>query len=340
MRVAKYYSNHDIRLEEMPIPRIGAEELLVKVMASGICGSDVMEWYRKAKAPLVLGHEIAGEICEVGDGLPFGIGDRIFVSHHVPCNKCRYCLNDHHTLCDTLRSTNFDPGGFAQFVRIPSINVTNGTYLLPDAMSYEEATFIEPLACVLRGLHRAGLRSGQNVLVLGSGISGLLNIHVLRALGARRIMATDIQSCRLQAARTFGADAAFHGEEDVAVRFREINDGNLADLVITCAGIPSVIDQAFRSVERGGTILFFAPLEPGIQVQLPFWNVWRDQITMVSTYAGAKRDIKEAIELIQSGKLRLRDMITHRLGLAKTGLGFQLVLRAEDSIKVIIEPWR
>ncbi len=340
MRVAKYYSNEEIRLEEMPIPRIGAGELLVKVMASGICGSDVMDWYRKAKAPLVLGHEIAGEICEIGDDVSYRIGDRVFVSHHVPCNKCRYCLNDQHTLCDTLRSTNFDPGGFAEFVRIPSINVTNGTFLLPETMSWEEATFIEPLACVLRGLRQANFKSGWNVLVLGSGISGLLNIHVLRALGAGQIMSTDVQPYRLQAARRFGADVVFYAEEDIPVRYREINDGNLADLVITCAGTPSVIDQAFRCVERGGTILFFAPLEPGIKVDLPFWNLWRDQITMVSTYAGSQQDIEEAIELIQSGKLRLRDMITHRLGLAETGFGFQLVLRAQDSIKVIIEPWR
>ena len=115
MRVAMYYNNRDVRLEEIPTPRIGPGELLVKVLASGICGSDVMEWYRIKKAPRVLGHEIAGEIVEVGEGVDqYKIGDRVFVSHHVPCNTCHYCLNGFHTLCDTLRSTNFDPGRFCR----------------------------------------------------------------------------------------------------------------------------------------------------------------------------------------------------------------------------------
>ncbi|HMK51581.1 MAG TPA: alcohol dehydrogenase catalytic domain-containing protein, partial [Thermodesulfobacteriota bacterium] len=152
MRVAMYYNNSDVRLEEIPTPRIGPGELLVKVLASGICGSDVMEWYRIKKAPRVLGHEIAGEIVEVAEGLDrYKIGDRVFVSHHVPCNTCQYCLNGFHTLCDTLRTTNFDPGGFAEYIRIPRINVDRGVFILPDEISFEDGVFIEPLACVLRG---------------------------------------------------------------------------------------------------------------------------------------------------------------------------------------------
>ena len=138
MRVAVYYNNNDVRLKEMPIPQIGDNELLVKIIASGICGSDVMEWYRIKTAPLVLGHEIAGEIVEVGkDVQGFKIGDRVFVSHHVPCDSCRYCQSDRHTVCETLRSTNFDPGGFAEYVRIPQINAQIGTFKLPDEMSFE-----------------------------------------------------------------------------------------------------------------------------------------------------------------------------------------------------------
>ncbi|MFQ5885497.1 MAG: alcohol dehydrogenase catalytic domain-containing protein, partial [Thermoplasmata archaeon] len=193
MRVAMYYNNNDIRLEEMPTPEIGPGELLVKVIASGVCGSDVMEWYRIKKAPLVLGHEIAGGIVEVGDGVTdYKEGDRVFVSHHVPCGECKYCLDDHESCCDTLRTTNFDPGGFSEFVRIPQINVEKGTYRLPEEVSYEDGVFVEPLACVVRGQRFAEVEARDTVLVLGSGIVGLLHIKLAKVKGAGRIIATDI----------------------------------------------------------------------------------------------------------------------------------------------------
>ena len=154
MRVAMYYNNRDVRIEEMQTPHIGPGELLVKVMASGICGSDVMEWYRIKKAPLVLGHEIAGEIVAVGEGVKrFKAGDRVTVAHHVPCNTCHYCLNGHYSVCETLRTTNFSPGGFSEYTRIPQINVDRGTFILPDEVSYEEGTLLNHwlVHCLDRG---------------------------------------------------------------------------------------------------------------------------------------------------------------------------------------------
>jgi len=342
MRVAMYYNNRDIRLEELPVPRIGPGEALVKITASGICGSDVMEWYRLPRAPRVLGHEIAGEIVEVGPGVTrYKVGDRVSASHHVPCNTCYYCLNGHHTVCDTLRTTSFDPGGFSQYVRLPAINVDRGVYPLPDGVSDEEATFIEPLACVLRGQQQAGFRPGQSVLVMGSGITGILHINLARALGARRIVATDITGYRLRAARRFGADAAIHAKDDVPDRLRKANGGMLADVVIVCTGALPAIEQSFRCVERGGTILFFAPTEPGASV--PFFInhvLWGNDVSITTTYAGSPADHITVLELIRSRRVRVGDMITHRLGLAETGLGFQLVEKAQDSLKVIIEPQR
>jgi len=180
MRVAMYYNNRDVRIQEMAVPTIKAGEILVKVMASGICGSDVLEWYRIKKAPLVLGHEISGDIVEVGPGVDkYKVGDRVFVSHHIPCNTCHYCLNGHHTACETLHTTNYDPGGFAEYLRVPSLNVDRGVFLLPKEVSYEEGAFVEPLACVVRGQRTARLKPGQSVLILGSSISGLL--HLLMA---------------------------------------------------------------------------------------------------------------------------------------------------------------
>lgn len=342
MRVAMYYSNKDVRLEEMPRPRIGPGELLVRVEAGGICGSDVMEWYRRHKVPLVLGHEIGGEIVEVGDGVEnYKVGYRVSASHHVPCNACHYCQNGHETVCETLRKTNFDPGGFAEYFRLPAINVDRGVYLLPDEVSFEEATFIEPAACVMRGQRLAGLVPGQTVLVIGSGISGLLHVHVAGALGATRVIATDINEYRLQAALRFGADETIHAKEDVPARVREINNGLLADLVIVCTGAVSAIDQALQSVDRGGCVLFFAPTDEGVTIPLSINDLfWRNEITLTTSYAGNFADHVKALEMIRSGKLRVAEMITHRLSLAEAGLGFQLVTGAQDSIKVIIEPQR
>lgn len=340
MRVAMYYSNSDIRIEEMPIPAMGPGEMLVRVIASGICGSDVMEWYRLKKAPLVLGHEIAGEIVETGQGVkPFKPGDRVFVSHHVPCNTCRYCRAGHHTVCDTLRSTNFDPGGFAEFIRVPKINVETGTFLLPDGVSFEEGAFIEPVACVVRGQRKAGVGLGKSVLIIGSGIAGILHIQLARAYGAARVFATDINDYRIEAARRFGADAAFPAA-DVPDRLRELNGGYPADIVIVCAGVPAAISQALGCVDRGGVILLFAPPRAGLTFPMPLYDIWRDDITLVNTYAGAPQDIIEAIELIRARRINVGDMITHRLPLAETGRGFRLVAEGKDSLKVIIEPPR
>jgi len=341
MRVAMYYNNRDVRLEEIPTPQIAPGELLVKVLASGICGSDVMEWYRIKKAPRVLGHEITGEIVEVGSGVKrYHIGDRVFVSHHVPCNTCRYCLNGYHTVCDTLRSTNFDPGGFAEYIRVPKINVDRGVFLLPEEISFEDGVFIEPLACVLRGQRLARLMPGQSVFVIGSGISGLLHIALARVSGAGRIIASDINEYRLKEAKKFGADEAIHAKDVNPTKIREINKGRPVDLVIVCSGTISAYSQALQSVDRGGTVLCFAPLEPGLNFLFSFFDFWNDGITLLPTYGGSPFDIERAIELIRTHRLPLREMITHRLPLTETGIGFQLVAEAKESIKVIIEPHR
>ena len=340
MRVAMYYNNQDVRLEEMPVPAIGPGELLVRVEASGLCGSDVMEWYRVQKAPLVLGHEVAGAVAQVGEGVErYKEGDRMVVTHHVPCNACRYCLSGHHTVCDTLRQTSFDPGGFAEYLRVPAINVDRGVFPVPPEVSSEEASFAEPLACVFRGQKRANLQPGQSVLVLGSGLAGMLHINLARALGAGRIVATDMVDYRLEAARRFGADFAFSGKEDVPARLRQVNDGRLADLVIVCTGAPPALLQALQSVDRGGTVLFFAPTEPGVSVPVSVNDVFfRNDVTLTTTYAGSPADLATALELIGTGRVKVGDMITHRLGLAEAGLGFKLTAEAQSSLKVIVQP--
>ena len=339
MRVAMYYNNSDVRLEELPTPEIGPGELLVKVIASGICGSDVMEWYRTKKAPLVLGHEIAGKVVEVGKAVKsYNVGDRVFVSHHIPCNTCHYCLRGHHTACETLHTTNYDPGGFAEFIRVPRLNVDRGVFLLPEELTFEDGVFIEPLACVIRGQRIANLQPGQSVLILGSGISGLLHLWLARTLGAGRIIMTDINEYRLQTARRFGADAVINASDDIPSRTRQINGNKLADLVIVCTGALAAFTQALQSVDRGGTVLCFATTEPGIDLSVPINEFWRNEIKLIPSYGNSPLDAMEAIELIRAGRVPVQKMITHRLSLEETGLGFRLVAEARKCIKVIIEP--
>lgn len=339
MRVAMYYNNRDVRLQHVAVPKIGPGELLVRVRASGICGSDLMEWYRVKKAPLVLGHEIAGEVLEAGEGVNgFRIGDRVFASHHVPCGRCRYCIAGHQSVCDMLRTTHFDPGGFAEYVRVPPVNVELGTLPLPESMTFDEGSFIEPLACVVRAQRFARVSPGQTILVIGSGISGLLHIQLARARQADLIVATDISDFRLAAAKRFGANETLDSSEDVPQRLRDLNGGRPADVVIVCTGAMPAVRQAVKCVDRGGVLLFFAPTAAGVDVPIPLFDFWRDEISVVTSYAGSGDDLSESLELICTRQVRVAEMISHRLPLDQTGRGFELAAAGQDAIKVIIDP--
>ena len=323
MKVAIYHNNNDIRIVEQPTPKIQEGEILVKMKSSGICGTDVMEWYRIKKAPRVLGHEMAGEVVETKNK-KFKIGDRVFVSHHVPCNKCKYCLAGNHTACETLHKGNYEPGGFSEFIRVPKINVENGTYTLPENVSYEEATMIEPLACVVRGLRVIDVKKGQIVLVLGSGVSGLLNIQLAKLKGAN-VIATDVDDYRLKMAKKFGADKAIDAKKDFDLK---------ADRVIVCTGAIKAVEQAFKSVDKKGTILFFAI--PNKNIEIPAVDFWRNEITITSSYGAAPDDLKEALELIRNKKINVKGMITHKLPLEKIQEGFKIVVDAKKSLKVVL----
>jgi len=339
-RAAVYYSNRDLRIEARPVPEIGPGELLLKIHASGICGSDVLEWYRIRKAPIVLGHEVAGEIVRTGKGVEkFKVGQRVAVNHHVPCNTCHYCLAGHHTACETLHTTNFDPGGFCEYVRVPALQVDRGVYPLPEAMSYEEGSFAEPLGCVVRGQRSAALRPGQAVAVFGSGVSGILHIALARALGAGRIVATDITEYRLNLARRFGADETFLAGADVPERVRAAFGGRGADLVIVCCGALSAFKQALQSVDRGGTVLCFATTDPGVELAVPINEFWRNDITLKPSYGNSPYDARVALDLIAAGRVPVAEMITHRLPLEETQEGFRLMSTpGGESLKVIILP--
>ena len=346
MKIARYYNNNDIRLDEIPKPKINPGELLVKVKKSGICGSDILEYYRIAKMKklgvdnLVLGHEISGDIVEIGEGVKdFKIGDRVFVSHHVPCFDCHYCELGHHTACDLLHNTNYDPGGFAEYLRIPSVNIEKkGVYLLDDDVSYDEGVFIEPLGCVCRAQRLANITKGQTLLILGSGVSGILHLMLAKAKGVEKIFTTDISEYRLQKAKEFGADVVIHANDDLLAAIKKKTDGRSPDVVIVCTGALSAARQALECAGSGSTIIFFAVPKPGINIEIPINDYWRNEITIMTSYGAAPQDLDEAYKWIKSKKINVADLISHRFPLSKVGEAFKVVCDANESLKVIIEP--
>ncbi len=341
MLVAMYYNNRDVRIQEMPIPEISDDEFLLKVLASGICGSDVTEWYRVPRAPKVLGHEATGVVAKAGRNVKnVKVGDRVFVSHHVPCNKCRYCLSGHQTACETLHTTNYYPGGFAQYVRVPKINVEEGVYKLPDAMSFEEGTFIEPLACVARGQRLAAVQKEATVLIIGGGLAGILHAQLAKARGVTNVIVADVNPFRLELAKKFGADRTLDAKEALPQKLKEANEGRLADQVIVCTGATQAALTALECVDKGGTILFFAVPDPSVKIPVPITEFWRNEITLKTSYGAAPRDLEESLALLTQKKLNVEDMITHRLSLDQAAEGFRLVAGAGESLKVILEPNR
>lgn len=334
-----YYSNKDVRIIDMPKPEIGEDEFLLKVMASGICGSDVTEWYRKPKAPIILGHEVTGIIEQVGKNVKkFHVGDRVFVSHHVPCNTCRYCQEGHQTACETLHTTNYFPGGFAQYIRVPKINVEQGTYKLPASMSFDEGTFIEPLACVTRGQRLATIEKDGTLLIFGAGLAGLLHVKLAKLKGVSRIIAADINAYRLDMAKRFGAHHIINAKENVIQKLKEVNEDRLADKIVVCTGATQAALTALDCVDKGGTILFFAVPDPTVKLPLPITQFWRNEVTIKTSYGAAPVDLNEAFTLLAQKKIAVEDMITHRLSIREAAEGFRLTAEAQESLKVILKP--
>lgn len=323
MKVAVYYNGLDIRIEERPKPKISEGEILVEMKACGICGSDLMEWYRIKKSPRILGHEMAGIIVESKTD-KFSIGQRVFVSHHVPCNKCKYCLEGNHTACNMLHSGNYDPGGFSEFIRIPKENVENGTYVLPDSVSYDEGAMIEPLACAIRGLRIIGVKEGQIVLIPGAGVSGLMNIQLAK-LKKATVVATDINDYRMLKAKEFGADKVISATKKLDIK---------ADRIVMCTGAMAAFEQAFECIDKKGIILFFAI--PDKNITLPTTDFWRNELTITSSYGAAPVDLEESLELIKNKKVDVKSLITHRYKLDEIQEAFKLAGEAGESLKVLI----
>lgn len=338
MKVAKLYSFEDIRIEDMTVPDIGPGDALVRVKACGICSGDVMPWYIEKKAPLVLGHEAVGEIVEFGREVQnFKKGDRVFFHHHVPCFECKYCKNGDYVQCKTWRESKIIPGGISEYAVIPAINLQGDTLLLPENVSFEEATLIEPVACVVKGLKRAKIREGDTMLVIGLGVMGQIHVMLAKEYGAEKIIGTDRVSYRLNRAKEFGADVVI----DVSsVELRDVVaetiNGDMADVVVVGPGDVDVMSQGIGCAGRGGRVLFFTPAKPGDALQFRPNDIYFKDINIITSYSCGPDDTKEALALISDGVINTNDLITHRFPLDKTPEAFKLTAKAKDSLKVIV----
>ena len=335
MKVSIWHNNKKIEIKEIPTPKPGPKEMLVKVHSCGICGSDIVEWYRLPRAPLVQGHEIGAEVVEVGESVRnYRPGDRVMIAPKVPCLNCRYCRNGHYPACSNVKERL--PGGFAEYILVPEVLLEKGTYRLPDSMTYDQSTFIEPLACVVRAQRLAGTKKGQTILVMGCGMSGLLHVKLAKTKKCTTI-AADINKKRLEFATKIGADKAIDAAENVPQRLAA-DLGRKADVVVLCTSAPSAIDQAWKCVDKGGCIVFFAVPGPEKQVTVPINNYWTKEIKILTSYYCGPPDITEALRLLETGTIEVDDMITHRLPLKDIEKGFRLVIDGQESIKVIIRP--
>jgi len=335
MKVAMWYNNKDIRLEEVPTPKPGPKEMLVRVESCGICGSDVVEWYRLPRAPLVQGHELGAKVVEVGSEVTgYKPGDRVFIAPKVPCHQCSYCMDGHFPQCSEIKERL--PGGYAEFILVPQVLIENGTYLLPEAVSYDQSTFIEPLACVVRAQRLAGLKRKHTMLVLGSGMSGLLHLRLAKTKGSKAAV-TDINRKKLDIAGKSGADLIIDASDDILDRLTETFHKK-ADVVMLCTSALSAVQQAWRCVDKGGAVVFFAVPGPEKKVDIPINDLWTKEVRILTSYYCGPPDIREALRLLSEKKIVVDDMITHRFPLDDIQKGFQLVLDGNEAVKVIIKP--
>jgi L-iditol 2-dehydrogenase len=322
MRVARSVSLDDVRIEDVEDPTPGPGEVVCDVLACGVCASDVIDWYVERKLPTVLGHEPAGVVSAVGDGVDgLRIGDRVAIHHHAPCGECRRCRRGHETMCERFRSTALEPGGFAERVKISS-ELVDELLPLPDGLDPVAATLIEPLACVLRAQDRAGLRGGDGLLVVGAGVNGLLSIAAAHASGVEAVWVREPRAERLAAAEALGAE--HHGNE-------------LVDVAIVCTTKPEAITAGQRALAPGGMLCLYAPPAPDGPPALDETDLFLRELTVTASYSAGPRDMLAALELIDDGLLDVDALITHRLPLEDTARALALQ-RAGEALKVVVVP--
>jgi L-iditol 2-dehydrogenase len=343
LKAVIYYSFDDIRIENGSIPSISDTELLVRVHGCGLCGSDIIKIVQQAPPPVVLGHELAGTIVERGKAVSnFEVGQRVIVAHHVPCGECHYCKHQNYSMCAEFKASNIDPCGFAEYIRVPAQHVRQTTLLLPESLNAEEGSFVEPLACCVRAVRRTPLLAEDSVVVMGLGSVGLLMIQAVKAIGAGdsgkvRVYGVDLLPERLQLARDLGADDAFLapvGEQELRRALDPHTAGRGADAVIITAPGARPFMQALAGVRKGGTITIFAAHTGTVSINLE--TIYQQELSIASTYSSSPEELRIALDLLSSRKVRVDGLISHRLPLERFAEGVTL-MRERAALKVYFQ---
>ena len=338
MKAAVYYSLDNVLIEDMPIPKISSREILVKMKACGICGSDLMEWYQKTRSPMVPGHEPTGIVEKIGRKVgEVEVGDRVFVHHHVACLTCYYCRHGDYTLCEQFTKSHLEPGGFTEYFRVPEENLKTDTLKFPNEISFEEATLIELLGCCIRAVNKCEFQLSDSAVVVGAGSAGIMVTMLLQMFGATQIIVTDFVNYRLEAAKRLGADTVVNPETGglLDVVKRE-TDGRGADLVFVTAPNINGYLAGLELCRKGGTLCIFAPTQPEDFMRLNLNKLLFSEISLVPSYSTSHVETSIAIKLIQAKKIDVKRMITHRFPLSKTAEALQIASKHKECIKVVV----
>lgn len=347
VKAVNYYSYDDIRLENRYIPTITDDELLVKVHGCGLCGSDILKIVQQAPPPVILGHELTGTIVKQGSAVTsFAVGQRVVVAHHVPCGHCHYCHHGNYSMCASFKSSNIDPCGFAEYIRVPAEHVQQTTLPLPETLSDEEGSFVEPLACCARAVKRTPLLPGDTVVILGLGSIGLLMLQAFKTLGtcesipcgrSIRVYGIDLLPERLALARKLGADDAFLApgdERGLRQLLAPYTEGRGADVVtITVAGERPFL-QAIAGVRQGGMIHIFAAHSAVVPMNLA--HIYQQELGIISTYSSSPEELHIALDLLNSRAVRVEGLISHHLPLERFAEGVTL-MRQRAALKVYFQ---
>ena len=327
-----------VALEDVPIPKPALGEVLVRMRAGGICGTDLEKIHGGYGPGGILGHEVSGVIEHVGEGVrDLQRGDRVVAHHHVPCYSCYYCQHGDYTMCDSFKATNLDPCGFAEFFRVPEFNVTRGAVIpLPDRVGFEEAALLEPTACCIRALDKSEAQSGNNVLIVGLGPTGLTHLQLLRNMGAGKIVGTDIQKARLNMAKKMGADLVLDpNEQDVSKEVGKVASSGV-DLAIVSTGNPKALSQAFSSVRKGGRILLFGAPAQGAVHQLDVGSLFARQTSIITSYSCVEPEIHRALDLVSRKAIDLGALVTHRFPLKEAPRALEFARSSPAAVKTMI----
>ena len=329
-----------VRVKDVPIPKLTPGDILVRMEASGICGTDLEKIEGQLGPGGILGHEVSGTIERVAkDVTRYKPGDRVVAHHHVPCYQCVDCSRGDFTLCNEFKKTNIDPCGFAEYFRVPEYNVARGGVIpLPPELSFEEGAMMEPTACCIRAIRRAHVQETDNVLIVGLGPTGLTQIQLLRRATTGKIVGCDMIDARLKLGKKLGADETINAlSEDVQSYVRKVT-GEGIDLAIVSTGNEKALNQAFSSVRKGGRILLFGAPSHGASYQLNVSELFSRQIILLSSYSCVEAELAEAVMLVSEKRLDLKSMVSDRFKLRDAEKAMEFARTSKTAIKTILVP--